>query len=206
MLGSCAAHQQMIWLDACHSGSITLKGRNRHLWLRQSLAARPTSQLIECYAPVPQKQRILCLSIVWAAFVGVSWARGMGCLHTIRWGLRGEGSRPARCDWSGWSLQICYYQTLQYIKRRTSNYMNQQKKQSRGKLLSIRNIRYKHRNSCGVGVGSGLKPDLRYFSLSATSGEIRTFTSKTSSVTTEGTTDCAGEYWAKITEDGLRLH
>ena len=133
-LSDCRATQQLIWLDACHSGGMTLRG-SLSKSKPQSLV-NPTSQLVEILRKkAAQSQGFYALLSCDRA--QQSWefpelGHGVFSYYLMR-GLRGEAA-DARGTIEADSLyQYVYHQTLRYIDKTNQQIrlINQQKS-SRG--------------------------------------------------------------------------
>ena len=131
-LGNCRAHQQIVWLDACHSGGMTLKGArgqepvllNPNVQLAQRLRQRAAqSQGFYALLSCDQDQR--------------SWefpelGHGVFTYYLMR-GLRGEAVDSQGFIEADGLYKYVYHQTLQYIDKTNQQIrlVNQQKS-SRG--------------------------------------------------------------------------
>jgi len=177
MLGSCAAHQQMIWLDACHSGSITLRGskEKRHLVSDNPLLLDPTSQLhCECTTCLESKGFYALVSCDQGQRSWDFWARAWAVYLLLNARAAGEAADPQGVIEADGHKYV-YYQTLQYIEKinQQLRLMNQQK-QSRETPLSGISVT-KHRNGLSGSFLWWIKTRYDYF-FSATSAEWWTFT------------------------------
>jgi len=137
LLSESGVHRQMLWLDACHSGDITLRGAKGEATVEPSVL-NPTSQLVEVlwqraaqskgfYALLScdQKQR--------------SWEfpelkHGLFTYYLMR-GLRGEAADAQGIIEADGLYKYIYHQTLQYIEKTNHQLrlVNQQKR-SRGEI------------------------------------------------------------------------
>ena len=128
-LGNCSAHQQIVWLDACHSGGMTLKGArgqtepvllNPNMDLVQRLRQRAAqSQGFYALLSCDQAQR--------------SWefpelGHGVFTYFLMR-GLRGEAVDSQGFIEADGLYKYVYHQTLQYIDKTNQQIrlINQQK-------------------------------------------------------------------------------
>ena len=207
MLGSCAAHQQMIWLDACHSGSITLRGSKGEIDTYGSdnpLLLDPTSQLVNVLRARASKSKGF-YALVSCDQGQRSWefpelGHGLFTYYLMR-GLRGEAADPQGVIEADGLYKYVYYQTLQYIEKTNQQLrlMNQQK-QSRGETPLYPEYPLQTPKRIVEGVGElvlGLKPDTIIFHSppqAVINAELSL--SKTSSFTTEGVQlPVAGKYF-----------
>jgi uncharacterized caspase-like protein len=196
MLGSCAAHQQMIWLDACHSGSITLrgsKGEKDTLSSDNPLLLDPTSQLVNVLRTRASKSKGF-YALVSCDQGQRSWefpelGHGLFTYYLMR-GLRGEAADPQGVIEADGLYKYVYYQTLQYIEKTNQQLrlMNQQK-QSRGETPLYPEYPLQTPKRIVEGVGElvlGLKPDTVIFqSPPQALKSVELSLSKTSLATTE---------------------
>jgi WD40 repeat protein/uncharacterized caspase-like protein len=134
-LGSCAARQQLVWLDACHSGGMTLRGA-RGQPEAESLA-NPTPQLVEVLRKrAAQSQGFYALLSCDQA--QQSWEfpeLGHGVFtYYLMQGLRGEAADSQGIIEADGLYKYVYHQTLHYIDKTNQQIrlVNQQKR-SRGK-------------------------------------------------------------------------
>jgi WD40 repeat protein/uncharacterized caspase-like protein len=149
-LGTCAARQQLIWLDACHSGGMTLLGnpsfqerqRNGH----SKGADTPTDAPAEVPNPTPQlvallRQRATQSKGFYALLscdqAQQSWefpelGHGVFTYFLMR-GLRGEAADSQGLIEADGLYKYVYHQTLRYIDKTNQQLrlINQQKR-SRG--------------------------------------------------------------------------
>ncbi len=132
LLGQCAARQQVIWLDACHSGSMTLrsaKGASIEL-------PNPTAQMMNVLGQrAAQSQGFYALLSCDRA--QQSWefpelGHGVFTYFLMR-GLRGEAADAQGTIEADGLYKYVYHQTLQYIDKTNQQLrlINQQKR-SRG--------------------------------------------------------------------------
>lgn len=127
-LSSCAASQQLVWLDACHSGGMTLRGT--------AALAEPSSQLIEVLRhKAAQSQGFYAL--LSCDRTQQSWefpelGHGVFTYYLMR-GLRGEAADSQGIIEADALYQYVYHQTLRYIDKTNQQIrlINQQKS-SRG--------------------------------------------------------------------------
>ncbi|MEC4895367.1 MAG: caspase family protein [Oscillatoria sp. PMC 1051.18] len=128
LLGKCAAHQQLVWLDACHSGSMTLR-------------LNPTAQIVETLQEKAQKSQgfyaLLSCDRGQQAWEFPELEHGVFTYYLTR-GLSGEAAdRQGIIDADG-LYRYVYHQTLQYIDKTNQQLrlINQQQR-SRG-IMELR--------------------------------------------------------------------
>ncbi len=130
LLGQCKASQQLVWLDACHSGGMTFRGTSR------ISLPNPSNQLVQVLRQKAQKSK---------GFYGLlscdknqqSWefpelGHGVFTYYLMR-GLRGEAADSQGIIDADGLYQYVYHKTLRYIDRSNQQIrlINQQKS-SRG--------------------------------------------------------------------------
>ncbi|HHP7232103.1 MAG TPA: caspase family protein [Xenococcaceae cyanobacterium] len=130
LLGKCQASQQLVWLDACHSGGMTFRGTTK------ISLPNPTTQLVQVLRQKAQQSQ---------GFYGLlscdqnqqSWefpelGHGVFTYYLMR-GLRGEAADSHGIIEADGLYQYVYHQTLRYIDRSNQQIrlINQQKS-SRG--------------------------------------------------------------------------
>ena len=131
LLGQCAARQQVIWLDACHSGGMTLRSAKG-----QSILSNPTVQMMNVLGQrAAQSQGFYALLSCDRA--QQSWefpelGHGVFTYFLMR-GLRGEAADAQGTIEADELYKYVYHQTLQYIDKTNQQLrlINQQKR-SRG--------------------------------------------------------------------------
>ncbi|MCY7323671.1 MAG: caspase family protein [Phormidesmis sp. CAN_BIN36] len=131
LLGQCAARQQVIWLDACHSGGMTLRSARG-----QSILSNPTAQMMNVLGQrAAQSQGFYALLSCDRA--QQSWefpelGHGVFTYFLMR-GLRGEAADAQGTIEADGLYKYVYHQTLQYIDKTNQQLrlINQQKR-SRG--------------------------------------------------------------------------
>ena len=130
LLGNCRASQQLIWLDACHSGGITLRGTTR------ISLPNPTSQLVKVLRRKAEKSQGF-YALLSCDHNQQSWefpelGHGVFTYYLMR-GLRGEAADAQGVIEADALYQYVYHQTLRYIDRSNQQIrlINQQKS-SRG--------------------------------------------------------------------------
>ncbi|PSB22008.1 hypothetical protein C7B65_00920 [Phormidesmis priestleyi ULC007] len=131
LLGQCAARQQVIWLDACHSGGMTLRSAKG-----QSILSNPTAQMMNVLGQrAAQSQGFYALLSCDRA--QQSWefpelGHGVFTYFLMR-GLRGEAADAQGTIEADGLYKYVYHQTLQYIDKTNQQLrlINQQKR-SRG--------------------------------------------------------------------------
>ncbi|MGF1479995.1 MAG: caspase family protein [Cyanophyceae cyanobacterium] len=130
-LGECAARQQLVWLDACHSGGMTLRGARG-----ERTRFDPTSQLVAVLRQrAAQSQGFYAL--LSCDHHQQSWefpelGHGVFTYYLMR-GLRGEAADAQGVIEADALYQYVYHQTLRYIDTTNQQIrlINQQKS-SRG--------------------------------------------------------------------------
>ncbi|MEL6495817.1 MAG: caspase family protein [Cyanobacteria bacterium J06623_7] len=127
-LTSCPASQQLVWLDACHSGGMTLQGT--------TLLADPSSQLVEVLRHKAAESKgfyaLLSCDRTQQSWEFPELGHGVFTYYLMR-GLRGEAA-DAKGEIEADALyQYVYHQTLRYIDKTNQQIrlINQQKS-SRG--------------------------------------------------------------------------
>ena len=129
-LSNCAASQQLVWLDACHSGGMTLRGTERH-----SLAD-PSSQLVEVLRHKAAESKgfyaLLSCDQTQQSWEFPELGHGVFTYYLMR-GLRGEAADNQGIIEADALYQYVYHQTLRYIDKTNQQIrlINQQKS-SRG--------------------------------------------------------------------------
>ena len=127
-LGSCAASQQLVWLDACHSGGMTLRGTEA--------LADPSSQLVEVLRHKAAQSKgfyaLLSCDQTQQSWEFPELGHGVFTYYLMR-GLRGEAADSQGIIEADALYQYVYHQTLRYIDKTNQQIrlINQQKS-SRG--------------------------------------------------------------------------
>ncbi len=147
-LGSCAARQQLIWLDACHSGGMTLMGAVGKAEIGGEIGTSKTSTDIAAPLPNPTPQLVALLrqratqskgfyALLSCDQAQQSWefpelGHGVFTYFLMR-GLRGEAADSQGLIDADRLYKYVYHQTLRYIDKTNQQLrlINQQKR-SRG--------------------------------------------------------------------------
>ncbi|MGK7893531.1 MAG: caspase family protein [Xenococcus sp. (in: cyanobacteria)] len=126
LLGNCRASQQLIWLDACHSGGMTLRGTSK------ISLPNPTSQLVKVLRRKAEKSQGF-YALLSCDHSQQSWefpelGHGVFTYYLMR-GLRGEAADAQGIIEADSLYQYVYHQTLRYIDRSNQQIrlINQQK-------------------------------------------------------------------------------
>ena len=128
-LGSCPASQQLVWLDACHSGGMTLRGTD-------TVVPNPTKQLVQALRLKAQQSKgfyaLLSCDQTQQSWEFPELGHGVFTYYLMR-GLRGEAADSQGIIEADALYQYVYHQTLRYIDRSNQQIrlINQQKS-SRG--------------------------------------------------------------------------
>ncbi|MGL5794529.1 MAG: caspase family protein, partial [Waterburya sp.] len=129
-LSSCKASQQLVWLDACHSGGMTLRGT-----VKESFAD-PSSQLVEVLRHKASESKgfyaLLSCDQTQQSWEFPELGHGVFTYYLMR-GLRGEAADSQGIIEADALYQYVYHQTLRYIDKTNQQIrlINQQKS-SRG--------------------------------------------------------------------------
>ena len=133
-LTNCAASQQLVWLDACHSGGMTLQGT--------ASLAEPSSQLVEVLRHKAAESKgfyaLLSCDRTQQSWEFPELGHGVFTYYLMR-GLRGEAADDRGEVEADALYQYVYYQTLHYIDKTNQqiHLINQQKsRRGEGKLQS----------------------------------------------------------------------
>ena len=135
-LGECDAHSQIVWLDACHSGNITLSGVKRSGAKGQSAAPallNPTPQLLELLRQRAAKSRgfyaLLSCDQGQQSWEFPDLGHGVFSYYLMR-GLRGEAADVHGVIDADGLYRYVYHQTLQYVEQTNQQLrlVNQQKR------------------------------------------------------------------------------
>ena len=130
LLGNCKASQQLVWLDACHSGGMTFRGTTK-----LSLP-NPTTQLVQVLRQKAQQSKgfygLLSCDETQQSWEFPELGHGVFTYYLMR-GLRGEAADSQGIIDADGLYQYVYHQTLRYIDRSNQQIrlINQQKS-SRG--------------------------------------------------------------------------
>lgn len=133
-LSNCAAHQQLVWLDACHSGGMTLKGARSRTEAAPLL--NPTPQLIEVLRQRAAQSKgfyaLLSCDQNQQSWEFPELGHGVFTYYLMQ-GLRGEAIDAQGLIEADTLYKYVYHQTLQYIDKTNQQIrlVNQQKS-SRG--------------------------------------------------------------------------
>ena len=163
-LGSCAAHQQLVWLDACHSGGMTLRvGKGA----ATDPLANPTLQLVEILRQRAQQSKgfyaLLSCDQNQQSWEFPELGHGVFTYYLMR-GLLGEAADGQGVIEADGLYKYVYYQTLRYIDQTNQQLrlINQQKR-GRGETQLQAEYSLQTPKRIVEGVGElilGLKPDL----------------------------------------------
>ena len=129
-LGSCPASQQLVWLDACHSGGMTLRGTSK------ISLPNPSSQLVEVLRHKAAESKgfyaLLSCDQTQQSWEFPELGHGVFTYYLMR-GLRGEAADSQGIIEADALYQYVYHQTLRYIDKTNQQIrlINQQKS-SRG--------------------------------------------------------------------------
>jgi WD40 repeat protein/uncharacterized caspase-like protein len=129
-LSNCKASQQLVWLDACHSGGMTLRGT-----VKESFAD-PSSQLVEVLRHKASESKgfyaLLSCDQTQQSWEFPELGHGVFTYYLMR-GLRGEAADSQGIIEADALYQYVYHQTLRYIDKTNQQIrlINQQKS-SRG--------------------------------------------------------------------------
>lgn len=127
-LSNCAASQQLVWLDACHSGGMTLRGT--------AMSADPSTQLVEVLRHKAAESKgfyaLLSCDRAQQSWEFPELGHGVFTYYLMR-GLRGEAADSQGVVEADALYQYVYHQTLRYIDKTNQQIrlINQQKS-SRG--------------------------------------------------------------------------
>ncbi|MEO0835786.1 MAG: caspase family protein, partial [Cyanobacteria bacterium J06642_3] len=128
-LSNCPASQQLVWLDACHSGGMTLRGTANSL-------ADPSSQLVEVLRHQAAESKgfyaLLSCDQTQQSWEFPELGHGVFTYYLMR-GLRGEAADAQGIIEADALYQYVFHQTLRYIDKTNQQIrlINQQKS-SRG--------------------------------------------------------------------------
>jgi WD40 repeat protein/uncharacterized caspase-like protein len=133
-LGKCAASQQLVWLDACHSGGMTLRGSMGKEM--RTILNNPTPELVKVLRQKAAKSQgfyaLLSCDRTQESWEFPELGHGVFTYYLMR-GLRGEAADVHGIIEADALYQYVYYQTLRYIDKTNQQIrlINQQKS-SRG--------------------------------------------------------------------------
>ncbi|KYC41420.1 hypothetical protein WA1_22265 [Scytonema hofmannii PCC 7110] len=129
-LTQCAAQNQVVWLDACHSGGMTLRGTNTAETL-----PNPTSQFVKVLQEVAAKSQgfyaLLSCDTNQQSWEFPELGHGVFTYFLIR-GLQGEAADSQGIISVDGLYRYVYHQTLQYIDK-TNQQLRLINQQKRGK-------------------------------------------------------------------------
>ena len=129
-LSNCPASQQLVWLDACHSGGMTLRGTSK------ISLPNPSSQLVEVLRNKASESKgfyaLLSCDQTQQSWEFPELGHGVFTYYLMR-GLRGEAADSQGIIEADALYQYVYHQTLRYIDKTNQQIrlINQQKS-SRG--------------------------------------------------------------------------
>ncbi|MFE1747417.1 caspase family protein [Coleofasciculus sp. H7-2] len=161
-LGNSLAHQQLVWLDACHSGGMTLWGARGE---QAESLPNPTPQLVEVLRQRAQKSKgfyaLLSCDQAQQSWEFPELGHGVFTYYLMR-GLQGEAADAQGVIEADGLYRYVYYQTLQYIDK-TNQQLRLINQQHRGRGESQLHPEYPLQTPKRIveGVGElilGLKP------------------------------------------------
>lgn len=118
LLENCAAQQQLVWLDACHSGSMTLLGARGETPIDPQL--NPTQELVEVLRQRAAKRKgfyaLLSCDQGQQSWEFPQLKHGVFTYYLIR-GLRGEAADSQGIIEADGLYRYVYHQTLAYIDK-----------------------------------------------------------------------------------------
>jgi WD40 repeat protein/uncharacterized caspase-like protein len=129
-LGNCAAHQQLVWLDACHSGVMTLRSAKGEAALP---LPNPTPQLVDLLRQRAAQSKgfyaLLSCDQTQQSWEFPELGHGVFTYYLMR-GLLGEAADAQGVIEADALYKYVYYQTLRYIDRTNQQLrlINQQKR------------------------------------------------------------------------------
>jgi uncharacterized caspase-like protein len=145
LLGHCAAHSQLVWLDACHSGNLNLIGSNRER--AETARLNPTTQLLASLRQQAAQSRgfyaLLSCDEGQQSWEFPDLGHGVFSYFLMR-GLWGEAADAQGVIDADSLYRYVYRQTVQYIDR-----INQQLR-----LADRENRDFRWRTSTSLGTGS----------------------------------------------------
>ncbi|WP_029633541.1 nSTAND1 domain-containing NTPase [[Scytonema hofmanni] UTEX B 1581] len=129
LLNNCPAQNQLVWLDACHSGGMTLRGTTREPLLN------PTTQLVEILQRSAAKSKgfyaLLSCDNNQQSWEFPELGHGVFSYYLMR-GLNGEAADSKGIISADGLYRYVYHQTLQYIDK-TNQQLRLINQQRRGK-------------------------------------------------------------------------
>ncbi|MBW4476845.1 MAG: caspase family protein [Tolypothrix brevis GSE-NOS-MK-07-07A] len=129
LLNNCSAQNQLVWLDACHSGGMTLRGTTRETLLN------PTTQLVEVLQRSAAKSKgfyaLLSCDNNQQSWEFPELGHGVFSYYLMR-GLNGEAADSKGIISADGLYRYVYHQTLQYIDK-TNQQLRLINQQRRGK-------------------------------------------------------------------------
>ncbi|MGI2906070.1 nSTAND1 domain-containing NTPase [Tolypothrix sp. VBCCA 56010] len=129
LLDNCPAQNQLVWLDACHSGGMTLRGTIREPLLN------PTTQLVEVLQRTAAKSKgfyaLLSCDNNQQSWEFPELGHGVFTYYLMH-GLRGEAADSKGIISADGLYRYVYHQTLQYIDK-TNQQLRLINQQKRGK-------------------------------------------------------------------------
>jgi uncharacterized caspase-like protein len=131
MFGRCSAHCQVVWLDACHCGNMTLTGARGGT--KERSLDNPTAQLLEALRQRAAKSKgfyaLLSCDQGQQSWEFPDLGHGVFSYFLMR-GLRGEAANPRGVIEADGLYRYVYNQTLQYIDKANQQLrlINQQKR------------------------------------------------------------------------------
>ena len=164
-LGSCAAHQQLVWLDACHSGGMTLRVGKGEPAIEPM--ANPTLQLVEVLRQRAKQSKgfyaLLSCDQNQQSWEFPELGHGVFTYYLMR-GLLGEAADGQGVIEADALYKYVYYQTLRYIDQTNQQLrlINQQKR-GRGETQLQAEYSLQTPKRIVEGVGElilGLKPEV----------------------------------------------
>lgn len=168
LLGSCAAHQQQVWLDACHSGGMTLMGARGEIDTEENDTALldPSKKLEEVLRKRAAKSKgfyaLLSCDQGQRSWEFPELGHGLFTYYLMR-GLQGEAADADGVIEADRLYRYVYRQTLQYIEKANQQLrLVNQKKRVQGEPTLHMEYPLQTPKRIVEGVGElilGLKPD-----------------------------------------------
>ena len=128
VLGTCAAQQQLVWLDACQSGGITLRGSSEK-------SLNPTPRLVQVQQQLGAQSKgfyaLLSCDPNQQSWKFTELGHGVFTYYLMR-GLQGEAADNQGIISANGLYRYVYHQTLQYIDK-TNQQLRLINQQKRGK-------------------------------------------------------------------------
>ncbi len=130
LLGNCAARKQMVWLDACHSGGMTLLGARGE---ETQPLPNPTSELVKVLRQRAAQSKgfyaLLSCDQAQQSWEFPELGHGVFSYYLIK-GLRGEAADPEGIIDADGIYRYVYRKTLKYIDKTNQHLrlVNQQKR------------------------------------------------------------------------------